>query len=535
MSKVIILSDRNNHQIKYDKKLLFKSRLEINSSRRKNYIPLSISNNQSNTNKKSSYIKDNNKNSLKKEQLKPYNHKKNITYINGNNSNNFLNDFKFNSKKYINIKNYNSTFNNFAKNIKHDLNKNNNNKENYFSNKTFMKKNLNNSVIGKNILREKKMQNFEKLKNIKNNKNDDRSKKRIMSLSNSLSKSSKIKSGNRTNRRANNININNLNQNFLNINKNNSIINHISYNNTIITANYPKLPIKEFNKNKNHKKNNSKRNNKGIYSSFNSFHNKKYGYEGKSEENQKDKKIYNLNIGNKMKLKKFNLDNAKINKVNNKYNHKHNNKKIQRNAFQSSCKEINKTEINTTKNEKEKQRRKKEKNININSLNNIDIIKYNLNENDYKDEKDYYMNDIEEIKVNKLDDVYYLSENSKIINIINCDSDNEEEKEDSNILSLDDVQDIIKYYDFEDINKEDNFLFHYNDYVTFRNHKKNFIFNDFFNETQSSNIFKAKIKQKNSNKKKLENKNLKISHNNFNISSPSHLVYFDKKYKTFKK
>ena len=50
MSKVIILSDRNNHQIKYDKKLLFKSRLEINSSRRKNYIPLSISNNQSNTN-----------------------------------------------------------------------------------------------------------------------------------------------------------------------------------------------------------------------------------------------------------------------------------------------------------------------------------------------------------------------------------------------------------------------------------------------------------------------------------------------------
>ena len=45
MSKVIILSDRNNHQIKYDKKLLFKSRLEINSSRRKNYIPLSISNN----------------------------------------------------------------------------------------------------------------------------------------------------------------------------------------------------------------------------------------------------------------------------------------------------------------------------------------------------------------------------------------------------------------------------------------------------------------------------------------------------------
>lgn len=530
MSKVIILSDRNN-QIKYDKKLLFKSRLEINSSRRKNLAPISISNNPSNTNKRSSYIKESHKNSQKKEQIKPYNHKKNISYINGYTNGNALNGFKFNSKKYINIKNYNSTFNHFAKNINHELNNNLINRDNYNSNKTFIKKNLNNSVIGKNILREKKMKNFEKLNKYKK-KNEVRSQKRIMSLSNSLSKSSRIKSGYKTNKRANNININNLNKNIFTINKNNSIINHISYNNTLITANYPKLPIKEFHKNKNRKNSNYKRNNKGIYSSLNSFHNKKGGFGGKSEENQKDKKFDNLNNGNKIKLKKFNFEQYKNNKAN-KHNHKHNNKKIQRNVFQLSCKEINKTEINTTKNEQEKEEIKRDKNIK--SINNLDFIKYNLNENDFKEETDY-LNDKEEIKVKKLDDIYYLSENSKIMNIINCDSDNEDEKEDSNILSLDDVQDIIKYYDFDEINKEDNFLFHFNDYATFKNHKKGFIFNDFFNETQSSNLIKMKIKQKNSNKKRMENKNLKISHNNFNISSPSHIANFDnKKYKTLKK
>ena len=74
-----------------------------------------------------------------------------------------MNGFKFNSKNYLNIKNYNSTFNHFAKNIKHELNNNLINRDNYNSNKTFIKKNLNNSVIGKSILREKKMKNFAKL------------------------------------------------------------------------------------------------------------------------------------------------------------------------------------------------------------------------------------------------------------------------------------------------------------------------------------------------------------------------------------
>ena len=524
MSKVIILSERNN-SLKYDKKLLFKSRLEINSSRRKNFVPLSITSNQSNTNKKSSYIKDYQKYSQKKEKLRPYYHKKNITYINGNI--NIFNEIKSNSKKYMNIKNYNSTFNNFAKNLKHDLNNNITNKDNYYSNKTFLKKNLNNSVIGKPIMREKKYQNFDKNKKHKKN-NDFRAKKRILSLSNSLSKSNKIKYGQINKKES----INRIyNKNILTINKNNSNIHHIVYNNnTIITANYSKLPIKEF---KINKKNNSKRNNKGIYSSFNSFHNKKYGY-GRSEENKKDKK-YNLNNGNKMKLKKFNLNNSKnkITKYNNKHINKYNNKKIIRNNFQLSCKDINKTEMNSINKDKEKHKRKKEKNININ---NIDIIKYNLNENDYREEKINNFNEIEEIKVNRLEDLYYLSENSKIIKIIHCDSDNdlneEEKEEDSNILSLDDVQDIIKYYDFNEINKQDNYLFHHRDYSIFINHKKGLLINDFFNESQSSNLIKTKIKQKNTQKKKRDNKNIKI----FNISSPTHIINFDnRKNKTFKK
>ena len=531
MSKVIILSDRNT-SLKYDKKLLFKSRLQINSSRKKNIASLSITNNQSNTNKNSSFIKDYQKHSQKKQQLKPYNHKKNITYINGNHS--IFNDIKSISKKYININNYNnSTFNNFAKNIKHDLNNIiTKDRDNYYSNKTFLKKNLNNSVIGKPIVREKQYQNFEKIR--KHKKNIDFRVKKILSLSNSLTKSSKVK--NEQIYKKESIK-KNFYKNILIINKKNNNINHISYNNSLINTNYPKLPNKEF---KNHKKNSSKRNNKGIYSSFNSFHNKKHVY-GRSEENKKNKN-YNLNNVNKIKLKKYNINISKnkMNKYNinnkrvNKYNN--NNKKIIRNMFQLSCKEINKTEINSVKKNKEKPKRKKEKKEKKdNNSNNIDIIKNNLNENDYREEIINDFNEKDEIKVNKLEDTYYLSEISKKFKIINYDSENalneEEKEEDSKILSLEEVQDIIKYYDFDEINLQDNYLFYPKDYSLFINYKKELLINDFFKGLYSPNLIKTKIKQKNTLKKKVD-KNKKV----YNISSPIHIVNFDnRKYKTFKK
>jgi len=87
MSKVIILTDRNN-KLKYEqnKKMLFKSRLEMKSSHSKNIVPLSISNITSNKIKKTLKMKDNQKSSNKNEKINAYTHKKNLVYINGNNN-----------------------------------------------------------------------------------------------------------------------------------------------------------------------------------------------------------------------------------------------------------------------------------------------------------------------------------------------------------------------------------------------------------------------------------------------------------------
>ena len=76
--------------------------------------------------------------------LKPYSHKKNISYINGN-TNNIYRD-----KNIISCKYFNSTFNNFTKNINKNndnINSKNNININYNSNKTFINKSLNIFII----------------------------------------------------------------------------------------------------------------------------------------------------------------------------------------------------------------------------------------------------------------------------------------------------------------------------------------------------------------------------------------------------
>ena len=235
MSKVIILTDRNN-KLKYEqnKKMLFKSRLEMKSSHSKNIVPLSISNITSNKIKKTLKMKDNQKSSNKNEKINAYTHKKNLVYINGNNN-------IFRDEKNIYPKNFNSTFNNFAKNINKDnIFRNTHSKKetskNYNSNKTFINKSLNNSIIGKSILYNKKIQNNNK-KIIKKNKFNE--KKKILSLSNSLTKS------NRNN--INTYNKKNINKNIKkNIFSTNENITNNHINDSIININYPKLQIKDF-------------------------------------------------------------------------------------------------------------------------------------------------------------------------------------------------------------------------------------------------------------------------------------------------
>ena len=525
MSKVIILTDRNNLlKIEENKRLLFKSRLNMSSTHRKNLASLSIPNSQLNINKKSLIIKEKNKFSNKKEKVNPYTHKKNITYINGNN--NHLKD-----RNNINFKNFNSTFNNFSKNIKHDIINNNYKKEkgtnkNYYSNKTFIKKSLHNSVIGKSVFGGKKIKKYEKNKKKVNN-DLPRAKKKILSLSNSLNKSNKKK----------NKNIDfykNYKKEIINKNiKKNILALRESKYNSIKSDNIPKLPIKDY-KYKNNNNNKSKSTTKNINESYNIFGNKKIG---RSEDNTRDS-IGNINNGNKAKLKKveLNLKNSKEQKILSKYNkkniNKNNNKKFYRNNLLISSKAINRTEINSAYNI-DKQKLIKDTNKNL--------VKRNIYNNKLNEKKNHDFLKKEEIKVNKIDEIYYF-ENSNLNKIINSGSNNlqneEEEEEDSNILSLEDVQDIINYYDFSDIDKFDNYLFYRNDYKLFIDNSKNLLLKNFFEESDSLKSIKSKKNEKNSNKKNSDNRDRNVNgyYKNFGISSPIHYINSENKiYKTFKK
>ena len=524
MSKVIVLTDRTNPlKIEENKRLLFKSRLNMSSSHRKNLASLSIPNSQLNINKKSLIIKEKNKFSNKKEKVNPYTHKKNITYINGNNgNNNHLKDRNFNFKYF------NSTFNNFSKNLKHDIINNNYKKEkeketnkNYYSNKTFINKSLNNSVIGKSVFGGRKIKNFEK--NKKRQKNElPRAKKKILSLSNSLTKSKNNKNKNKDYYKY-------YKKEFINknIKKNIFAIRDNKYNN-IKSENNPKLPNKDY---KNNNKNKSIT--KSINNSYNIFGNKKFG---KSEDNTRDS-IGHINNLNKVKLQKvnINLKNSKEKKILSKYNkknlNKNNNNKFYRNNLLITSKEINKTEINSAYNA-DKQKIIKDKNKNL--------VKKNIYNNKLYENKNHDFLEKEEIKVNKIDELYYF-ENSNLNKIINSGSDNlqieeEEEEEDSNILSLDDVQDIIRYYDFSEIDKYDNNLFYRNDYKMFVENSKNVLLKEFFEESDNVKLIKNKKSEKNSNKKNTDNKYVNNYYKNIGISSPIHNINSDNKiYKTFKK
>jgi hypothetical protein len=282
-----------------------------------------------------------------------------------------------------------------------------------------------------------------------------------------------------------------------------------------LLGNYPKFPIK---KNKNN-------------SNFNSLN---YIKLGKIKENAKNRNNHKYNdIIKKSKKSSQDKNNNKRLKINNRkiYGYNNDNKKFYRNNnFQISCKHINKTEINSINNNK-KQKRK-----NNFHLKNIDIIKNNKKEEEdtYKEEKKIIDDEKEEIKVNKLDEIYYLSENSNINKKFNCESEKdeeEEEEEDSNILSLDDVQDIIQYYDFAKIDKDDNYLFYNNDYQDFMLQKKYLIYDEFFDKSKSSELTNNKA-----NKKKFENKyGLNTYYKKFDARSPININSQNKNYRTFKK
>jgi len=101
---------------------------------------------------------------------------------------------------------------------------------------------------------------------------------------------------------------------------------------------------------------------------------------------------------------------------------------------------------------------------------------------------------------------------------------------------LDEVQDIIKYYDFNDIDKYNNYLFYKNDYNIFMKNRFFHLKKEFFEESENIKLIKYKKIEKHSNKKFNGNKNLNIYYKNLGIYSPIHIINSDNKtYKTYKK
>ena len=136
----------------------------------------------------------------------------------------------------------------------------------------------------------------------------------------------------------------------------------------------------------------------------------------------------------------------------------------------------------------------------VNDNSKKDLVNYSTNNvinqiNQFKDLDKFELinnDNINGIKT-KLGDEFFSTEKNKKIN----DSSIEEE---SGILSMNEVQDIIHYNNMYDIRKEDKCLFNYNDYKFFIEKYKQKIYNIFFNNKDNSNngnIYnKIKAKQK---------------------------------------
>ena len=105
------------------------------------------------------------------------------------------------------------------------------------------------------------------------------------------------------------------------------------------------------------------------------------------------------------------------------------------------------------------------------------INKFNINGNDTN---------------NNIDDDFFSTEKNKKINDSSID-------EDSGILSMNEVQDIIHYNDMYDIRKEYNFLFNYKDYDNFIEKYRKNIYKKFFDsniDNYEYNQYKLKSKKK---------------------------------------
>ena len=229
---------------------------------------------------------------------------------------------------------------------------------------------------------------------------------------------------------------------------------------------------------------------------------------------------YNTNVtntsllNNKKKISERNLKikninkltlNPKINKVNqNKINGKNIIKKL-KNIY-----ELNKNiHVNKNKNNKTA------KEIYVISLQNNINLSTKDNEKKYIDKKEEIVDDFNIKSTKTNDDVFTESKNEKI--------EESSIEEESGILSMNEIEDIIIYNNMKNIKKEDNYLFNKNDYNNFIEENQKNIFSLFFGENNNNNNNTNKInEQTNEINKKQNNTNNKykdhkvLSYNNSN-------------------
>ena len=538
---------RNNFIYQHNKKL-FEARLQINSNsylkinRLYNYNKTAQNSNISfiNTtqpiiNEESAHkqmtiqINDNinhniKRNTLITRQIKS-NRNKNIR-INGikNKSNILLNDkkdiFSLINKKYNNVNNIEEKA---IINVNKKIIKNNSN------NKSLSRKKWNNRNINEN-----------------NRKNSNKSKKKFMQFNSMMENVKKINEkklitknniNNKLNNKDKNISIKKLQKKNIDFNRNEysqKIINNNKYNSFIIDK------IKKINYDK-----------KSILNTFNNFYDYNISYKGKNINinNKKlicdirytHKKLFNeknsLNISNSNTFGKI-----KISKNNSTIKNHGNiiNKKNKGNRNKTLITLDNKINHKTLK-EKDIIKSRNENNVNKKlSYNNKLNRKYGtqvlISFNEPKNIKNPIYQEFGHIpnklnfqsifanKKNAKDSIKYLDINNEIItdnNAISTKSNDEFSseinnkikessiKEESGILSINDIEDIICYNNMSDIKKEENYLFYNHDVLFFFEKHQKMLYNLFFddNKNQNKSYRKSIIKKKekiidNSNKYK---------------------------------
>lgn len=123
------------------------------------------------------------------------------------------------------------------------------------------------------------------------------------------------------------------------------------------------------------------------------------------------------------------------------------------------------------------------------------LVEYSNRKSEYEETEKVIVDDKIEINKSK-DNLDISSEIRKISKNTSVDE--------SGMLSLNEIQDIIKYFSFSDVEKNENYLFKKNDYKNFMKLFRNIIYRDFFVENQNNEIEKkTKVV---SNKKGLYNK-----------------------------